>query len=294
LDVDDGTIIWDDGVGHRWLYRMNQAVVASASALPATAPGWEYVARGDFNGDRRADILYRDQADPTHYWITLMNDDAVIGGGGIRVAVGYFAAYVADFDGDGRTDIFWENAAGDRWLYRIGGTTVATVMEVIALRTAMPGWALAGVGDFNGDHQADLLWRNDTEPTQHVIELRRQNTTLGSAYLGVASGYGANRLGDFDGDGKTDILWENGNGGRWIYAMDGFVIKDIHAAPAAAPGWVIAGTGDFNGDGKTDLLWQNAAKPTQYWIYLLNGASVIGGGGLTVAPGYAAQPWYGF
>ena len=44
--------------------------------------------------------------------------------------------------------------------------------------------------------------------------------------------------------------------------------------------------GDFNGDGKADLLWQNSAAPNQYWVYLLNGTSVIGDNGLSAAPGY--------
>jgi hypothetical protein len=68
--------------------------------------------------------------------------------------------------------------------------------------------------------------------------------------------------------------------------MNGATVSSGALAPSAAPGWTIAGVGDFNGDGHSDMLWQNGAVPTQYWIYLLNGTSVIGGGGMMVAPGY--------
>jgi hypothetical protein len=44
--------------------------------------------------------------------------------------------------------------------------------------------------------------------------------------------------------------------------------------------------GDFDANGVTDLLWQNTANPSQYWIYLMAGNSMIGGGSLSVAAGY--------
>ena len=77
---------------------------------------------------------------------------------------------------------------------------------------------------------------------------------------------------DFNGDGKSDILWDNGAGSRWAYTMNGALVQSSTAMPGAAPGWVLAGIGDFNGDGKADLLWKNSASPTQFWVYIMNGA----------------------
>ena len=52
-------------------------------------------------------------------------------------------------------------------------------------------------------------------------------------------------------------------------------------------GWEIVGVGDYDNAGGLDLLWQNTTNPTQYWIYLLStSGTVIGNGGVTVAPGY--------
>jgi hypothetical protein len=44
------------------------------------------------------------------------------------------------------------------------------------------------------------------------------------------------------------------------------------------PSWHVAGAGDFDGDGKADILWQNDDGTPAIW--LMNGTSFIGGGGL--------------
>ena len=44
------------------------------------------------------------------------------------------------------------------------------------------------------------------------------------------------------------------------------------------PSWHAAGAGDFNGDGNADILWQNDDGTPAIW--LMNGTSFIGGGGL--------------
>jgi hypothetical protein len=49
-------------------------------------------------------------------------------------------------------------------------------------------------------------------------------------------------------------------------------------------GWTLAGNGDFNGDSHADLLLQNGSQLAEW---LLNGATVIGGGGIgSLAPGW--------
>jgi FG-GAP-like repeat len=188
-----------------------------------------------------------------------------------------------DFSADGKTDILFENAAGNDWIFLMNG---ATVVSGLPAPGVAPGWVLAGIGDFNGDGHADLLWRNTNDATQFWIYLMNGNAIIGGGSVTVTAGYLPTQIGDFDGDGNADILWENATGGRWFYFMNGATVSSSQPVPAAAPGWSIVGVGDFNGDGKADLLWNNGAAPQQYWIYLLNGASVIGGGSLVVAPGY--------
>ncbi len=64
---------------------------------------------------------------------------------------------LADFDGDGKTDIIWRNAitgATAIWLMN-GGAIVAGG----GLHTD-PNWEVTHVGDLNGDGKADLIWRH--------------------------------------------------------------------------------------------------------------------------------------
>jgi hypothetical protein len=188
-----------------------------------------------------------------------------------------------DFNGDGKSDILFENGVGTRWLYYMNG---ATVLAAQTLPAAAPGWVLVGMGDFDGNGTTDLLWQNSADPTQCWIYLMDGPTIIGGGPVTVAPGFKPTYIADFDGDLKADILWENGTGARWLYFMSGATVASFAALPAAAPGWEIAGVGDFNGDNRADLLWVNTANPTQHWIYLMNGSTVIGGGGVTVAAGY--------
>jgi hypothetical protein len=277
-------IVWVNGTNGRWLSFMNGATVQATSPLPASAAGWVLAGIGDFNGDGHADLLWRNTTDATKYWIYLMNGTTIIGSGPVSVAPGYTPVQIGDFDGDGKADILWENAAGARWIYFMNGTSVITAQPGPA---AAAGWVIAGVGDFNGDGKTDILWNNTASPTQYWIYLMDGANVIDGGGLTVGAGYSATQIADFDGDGKADILWENGTASRWIYFMNGASVASGQPAPLAAPGWTVAGVGDFNGDGRADLLWQNSANPTQYWVYLLNGTSVIGGGSLVVAPGYS-------
>src|SRR5690242_13741151 len=67
------------------------------------------------------------------------------------------AVPVGDFNGDGRSDVFWRNGgtgANTIWKSANVSTREALVM-VSNLR-----WTIVGQGDFDGDGHADVFWRN--------------------------------------------------------------------------------------------------------------------------------------
>jgi hypothetical protein len=133
--------------------------------------------------------------------------------------------------------------------------------------------APAAQPDFNGDNQADLVWRNyktgensiwlmnGTTPMQFLLIRRVEdlNWQIGGS-------------GDFNGDGKPDILWRNyATGENSIWLMNGttptqfLVIRRVEDL-----NWQIGGTGDFNADGKPDILWRNYSTGENS-IWLMNG-----------------------
>ena len=66
----------------------------------------------------------------------------------------------SDFNGDCKSDIVWRNAAtGQNYLYFMNGTTILGAEGYIRT-VADQNWQVAGVGDFDGDGKADILWRN--------------------------------------------------------------------------------------------------------------------------------------
>lgn len=71
-------------------------------------------------------------------------------------------------------------------------------------------WTMAGTGDFNGDHQVDILWRHQTTG-ENVIWLmngtQRQSGVLTTTVSDLFWQIGA--VGDIDGDNQDDILWRN-------------------------------------------------------------------------------------
>ncbi|MDH3792283.1 MAG: FG-GAP-like repeat-containing protein, partial [Rhodospirillales bacterium] len=76
-------------------------------------------------------------------------------------------------------------------------------------------------GDFDGDGNADLLWRN-VSTGNTVIWLMEGTAKLAAQPIGVVPPvWQVVATGDFNGDGKADILWRHtGNGSTLVWQMD--------------------------------------------------------------------------
>ena len=64
-----------------------------------------------------------------------------------------------DFDGDGHSDILWQNDSGQAAVWLMNGTNLVTSGNV---GTADPTWHAKSAGDFDGDGKADILLQNDS------------------------------------------------------------------------------------------------------------------------------------
>ena len=72
---------------------------------------------------------------------------------------------MGDFDGDGKSDIFWRNTAnGINAIWRSGNS--ATQLPVVGVTSQL--WRVVAVGDYDEDGKSDLVWRNTGNGTNTV------------------------------------------------------------------------------------------------------------------------------
>ena len=148
---------------------------------------------------------------------------------------------------------------------------------------ANPGGEIRGQvlpvrGDFNGDGNADIFWRNGTTGDTYTY-LMNGLTIAGESYgRNVPSAWKVAGMGDFNGDGKVDIFWRNSTtGDTYTYLMDGLTIVGEGYGRNVPAAWSVVGIGDFDGDGKSDILWRNGSTGDTYF-YLMNGLVIAGEG----------------
>ena len=286
-------ILWRNAsTGENYLYPMDGTTIRPTEGYIRTvAPTWRLApaattahaadTRADFDGDGRSDILWRNAATGQNY-VYFMNGLSIPSEGYLRTVAdpAWEVVGLGDFNGDGKTDILWRNAAsGENYLYPMSGTTILATEGYI--RTVSDAnWLVKGIGDFNGDGKADILWRNAATGENYVY-LMNGTTILGQGYIRTVSNldWTVAGLGDYDGDGKSDILWRNGETGEnYVYFMSGTsIVGEGYLPTVPSQSWRVAGIGDFNADGRSDILWRNGETGENY-IYLMNGTSIVGQG----------------
>ena len=202
-----------------------------------------------------------------------------------------FAAQ-GDFNGDCKSDILWQNgpSGGDLNEWLMNGTTATSSGSPGS--AGSPPWFIQGIGDFNGNGQADVLWQNATTGEVYIWLIKGTSVTSSGSLGAVASEWNIVGVGDFDGDGKADILWKNSSTGQvYIWLMNGTTVASGGSPGTVASDWKVAGIGDFDGNGKADILWQNSSTG-QIYIFLMNGTTVASGGSpgsVTPSSGWAIQ-----
>jgi hypothetical protein len=65
----------------------------------------------------------------------------------------------SDFNGDGKSDILWQNDNGQVAIWEMNATTV---IAGAVIGNPGPSWEVIATGDFNGDGKSDILWQNDS------------------------------------------------------------------------------------------------------------------------------------
>ena len=290
-----------DSLGASTRKTLSIVVTPKMTNLSANAP--------DFNGDGYADLVWRNSATGENV-IWYLKGTAFAGSDGSanyspRRGIDYDSLLsvsdpdwaivgYGDFNGDKKTDLVWRNArTGENAIWYLngkdfvgGGGTLIRGRDYDSILTIDDrNWTIEGVGDFNGDQKADLVWRN-LATGQNVIWFMDGKNFLGgsSTASGLIEGQDYRNLlsvpdrfwkieavADMNGDGRSDLIWRNYATGENVI----WYIKDTNLTSDSAPAvagvdyefflplndlnWRIEAATDLNNDGKNDIIWRNYA-----------------------------------
>ena len=265
-------VLWRNTSGSLIEWLMNGSVIAQSSYVTAGGvpvnpdPSWSFLGAGDFNGDGMSDMLWRNASGEIAEW--QMNGTVIAGSGDLNAGSGaiflggaWSVAGIGDFNGDGKSDIIWRNAAGEVAQWQMNGSTIIGSGDLnvggVAVAPAA-NWSVAGVGDFNADGNADLLWRDSSSGA--LVEwlmngsgiIGSGSVTLGATPVNPDPSWHVVEIGDFNDDARADILWRNDNGSMAEWFMKGTAI--VGTATPSSGGAAVT----------PDASWIVQAKPTDY------------------------------
>jgi serralysin len=137
-----------------------QADAFDGHTLGLVGNDWQIQGLGDFNGDLRSDILWRNAAGDVYVSQSQITGGQVslVGQSISSVPNDWTIQGVGDFNGDGRSDILWRNVSGEVYVWNSNTNAdisfVGQSLSFVAL-----DWHVADIADLNGDGRSDILWR---------------------------------------------------------------------------------------------------------------------------------------
>ena len=299
------------------LFRSNGAQLDLVFSAVERVPGsWQFQPGdrfyiGDFNGDGKDEVAVFNSTNWVMEYLGLLADD---GNNGLKLIARYDDAmpgwqfnlndrfYVADFDGDGRKDLFVFN--GNNWAFPYLGMLRSWGGGFGLVRRydgTMPGWEMRPgdrhvVGDFDGDGRTDLWVFNGTDwsiPYLGMLRSTGNAVAMAKRYDNKLPGWQMSSgdqfyVGDFDGDARADLYVFNGT--NWAMAYLGMwrslgrALCLVERYDGNVPGWQMRRhdrhwVGDVNRDGRRDLFVYNH----QDWRTEYLGTMISNGLGLSAS-----------
>lgn len=269
-------IVWrNDATGQNWMYLMNsQFKTLSAEINKVADLTWKIVGIGDFDGDTKSDILWRNAAGLN--WMYLMDGNKIKTSSRVNAVIdsNWQVAGIGDLNADGKDDIIWRNVGtGLNWTYLMNGVSIASSLKIDVVINQ--DWFIQDVADFNADGRDDILWRNVVDGLNWMYLMNGRSIATSTRINEVTNtDWEVQGAADFNRDGMADILWRNKTtGSNWLYTMNGSTIVSSLPINSLGTSWEVAAIADFNNNKRADILWRNKVHG-ENWIYFMNGKNI--------------------
>ncbi|MFD3762576.1 N-acetylmuramoyl-L-alanine amidase [Streptomyces sp. NPDC058622] len=239
---------------------------------------------GDFNGDRKDDIVTFTHGPNNDVYVGLSNGSSF--GGGQKwndfFALNGEVPATGDFNGDGKDDIvtFTHDATADVYVGLSNGSSFGGGQKWHDFFA--PAGEFPAVGDVNGDGKDDIITFTQGSNADVYVSLSTGSSFAPSSKVHdfFAPGTEQPRVGDVNGDGKDDIVTftNDANADVYVAFSDGGKFtgtakaNDYFALPGEFPY-----LGDYNGDGRDDIVTFTHTSSADVYVGLSNGSSFGGG-----------------
>ncbi|MEO8346093.1 MAG: FG-GAP-like repeat-containing protein [Betaproteobacteria bacterium] len=156
-------ILWRHTSGLVYVWYLNSGgSIANVVGLGAVDTTWRVAGIGDLNNDGAQDVVWiyepgGNLSGLAYGWL-MSQAGGLLSVSALGSAPGWTIAKVGDFDGDGKSDLFWrEPAAGANAIWYMNGAVLRQVQLLPAVAGG-PDWQVAATGDFDSDGLMDIVW----------------------------------------------------------------------------------------------------------------------------------------
>jgi FG-GAP-like repeat len=209
-------LFWRNGISNQTAFSLGNAEKLPTTALASNLDADWSTQLGDFNGDRKTDVLVH-SATQGKVEIWFMDGDRIAQSLPLPNVISTWTPRVGDFNGDGKTDLFWQDSASaEKRIWLLDGDRLIGDEAV-----KLPGNAgNLELRDFNSDGRTDILDRNRLFGSNRLWLWGERGLEPATPIdLPFSQPDGSFQYGDFNGDGRVDILAQSPGQGASIWQI---------------------------------------------------------------------------